>query len=198
MKSTKTMQCKLCMMERREILHRFWSDKSKIMNHNSEIFGTCKCNPRFHQFYRKLTVETLKTRMMQKKVTSTRHSKQKRSRKSQQFTFSLSPQKSRKRPCCPHEATPVTPKPASPLAALVIFYDTNVPGLPYRVPPPIPWTLSSLKSNTIFNFNPREFQLIVELEKGTAAFSSWSLNFRIEISATTPTSSSTDHLVSKF
>ena len=54
MKSTKTMQCKLCMMERREIFHIFRSDKSKIMNHNSEIFGTCKCNPRFHQFYQKL------------------------------------------------------------------------------------------------------------------------------------------------
>jgi hypothetical protein len=39
---------KLCMMERKEIFHRFrFDDKSKIMNHNSEIFGACKCNPRF-------------------------------------------------------------------------------------------------------------------------------------------------------
>jgi hypothetical protein len=134
MKSTKTMMCKLCMMERREILHRFRSDKSKIMNHNSEIFGTCKCNPRFHQFYRELTVETLKTHMTQKKVTSTR-------RKSQQFTFSPSPQKSHKKPCYLHEATPVTPEPASPLAAPVIFYDTNVPGLPHRSPTPNPTNL---------------------------------------------------------
>jgi hypothetical protein len=112
------------------------------MNHNSEIFGTCKCNPRFHQFYQKLTVETLKTRMTQKKVTSTRHSKQKRSRKCQQFTFSSSPQKSHKRPCCLHEATPaVTPVPASPLAAPVIFYDTNVPGLPHGSPTPNPTNL---------------------------------------------------------
>jgi hypothetical protein len=52
MKSTKTVQCKLCMIERREILHRFQPDKTKNMNHNSEIFGAYKCNQRFHQFYR--------------------------------------------------------------------------------------------------------------------------------------------------
>jgi len=51
------------------------------------------------------------------------------------------------------------------------------------VPPPIPRTLSLLKSNNIFNFDPREFQLDVELVNGTATFLSWSLNFSIEILA---------------
>ena len=143
------------------------------MNQNSDIFGSCKCNLRFHQFYRKLTVKTPKTRTAQKKVTSTCHSKQKQGHKSKRFTFSLSPQKRHKSHRCPHEATPVTvtPEPVSPLAAPVIFFDTNVPGLHYRSPTPNPTNLELAQVQHYFNFDPREFQLIVELVNDTATFS---------------------------
>lgn len=76
----------------------------------------------------------------------------------------------------------LTPEPASPLVAPVILYDTNVPAYLIGVPPQIPRTLSSLKSNTIFNLDPSEFQLIVELVNCTATFSSWSLIYLVQLS----------------
>ena len=42
MKSAKTMNCKICMVERTEILHRMRTDKANIMNDNSDIFAACK------------------------------------------------------------------------------------------------------------------------------------------------------------
>ena len=106
------------------------SDKSKIINDNSDIYSSCKCKSRFHKFNRILEPETLRKRMTQKKVTSTRHSKQTRKR----FSFDLIPSESQANciPCTP-QAAPVTPEPASPQATPV-FLDTNVPGLPYRSP----------------------------------------------------------------
>ena len=107
MKTARTLQCKICMTERKEILHRFRSDKSKVMNDNSDIYSSCKCKGRFHKFGRNLHIETLRTRTPQKKVNSTRASKPKRNR----FSFNLlSP-----RLCHPtSEEAPVTPEPASP------------------------------------------------------------------------------------
>ena len=124
MKSAMTPQCKICMVERKEILHRKREDKNKIINDNSDIFSSCKCKCRFHKFGRYLHVETLRTRLPQKKVNSTRHSKQQRKR----FSFS-SP-----RVCLPtNTEAPITPEPASPQTP-VFLIDTNVPGLPYRSP----------------------------------------------------------------
>jgi hypothetical protein len=135
MKSSRTMQCKICMVERKEILHRFKTDKSKIMNYNSDIFSSCKCCSRFHKFCR-VTNPTLTTRMTQKKVPSTRHSKQKRKR------FSFDNVNSPKTPITPQSndesvATPLTPEmasPSTPEAAPVFLIDTNILGFPYRSP----------------------------------------------------------------
>ena len=69
MKSAMTPQCKICMVERKEILHRKREDKNKIINDNSDIFSSCKCKCRFHKFGRYLHVETLRTRLPQKKST---------------------------------------------------------------------------------------------------------------------------------
>jgi hypothetical protein len=98
-KTARTLQCKICMTERKEILHRFCTDKSKIMNDNSDIYSSCKCKGRFHRFGRKLHIETPRTRSPQKKVNSTRSSKPRRAR----FSFNLS-----------SPEAPVTPEPASP------------------------------------------------------------------------------------
>ena len=135
MKSSRTMQCKLCMVERTEILHRFRTDKSKIMNDNSDIFASCKCNSRFHKFAR-VENTTLRTRMTQKKVTSTRQSKQRRSR----FSFNLNSPSLRSTNRSPPE-TPITPEPASPPVTPVFLLDTNIPGLPYRTPTANPTNL---------------------------------------------------------
>ena len=81
MKSSRTLQCNICMVERNEILSRFRDNKSSIMNDNSDIFSSCKCMSSFHKFSR--TIEpTLTTRLTQKKVPSTRNSKSKRRRSS--------------------------------------------------------------------------------------------------------------------
>jgi hypothetical protein len=38
-KSAMTPKCKLCMVERKEILHRMRKDQNKIINDNSDIFS---------------------------------------------------------------------------------------------------------------------------------------------------------------
>jgi hypothetical protein len=120
-KTARTLQCKICMTERKEILHRFRTDKSKIMNDNSDIYSSCKCKGRFHRFGRKLHIETLRMHSPQKKVNSTRSSKPRRAR----FSFNLSSP----RYCQPtNEEAPVTPEP------LVFLINTYVPGLPWRPP----------------------------------------------------------------
>ena len=87
MKSAKTMNCKMCMVERKEILQRMKTNKHKLINDNSDIFARCSCKCRFHKFFRTDST-TLRTRLMQKKITSTRHSKLPRVHKI--FTFSNS------------------------------------------------------------------------------------------------------------
>ena len=122
MKSSRTAQCMICMTERIKILHRMRTDRSKIMNDNSDIYASCKCASRFHKFSR-IDSKTLRTRITQKKVTSTRHSKQRRSRfsfdntklnspSSKSSTSICSPCNSRASP--PPPMTPVTSEPASP------------------------------------------------------------------------------------
>ena len=68
MKSSYTLQCKICMIECKEILHWFKTEKSKIMNHNLNTFSSCKCCSRFHKFCRVTnTNPALTMRMTQKK-----------------------------------------------------------------------------------------------------------------------------------
>ena len=52
-----TLQCKICMVERKEILSCFRSDKSKIINDNSDNYSSCKCGRKFHKFDRTITTE---------------------------------------------------------------------------------------------------------------------------------------------
>ena len=112
MKSAMTPQCKICMVERKEICHRFRENKSKIINDNSDVFSSCKCRTKFHKFDRDLINVTLRKRSTQKKVKSTRHSKSKRKR----FSFDREPStpSSHKSFCspCTTEETPITPEPA--------------------------------------------------------------------------------------
>ena len=134
MKSSRTLQCNICMVERKEILSRFRTNRSDIINDNSDIFSSCKCNSRFHKFSRKVT-PTLKKRLTQKKANSTQNSKQKRKKR---FSFNNlnSP-----RTCI--QVTPNSPDMSimsadislmSPPTGPPILYNTNVPGLPYRSP----------------------------------------------------------------
>ena len=151
MKSSRTAQCKICMTERIEILHRMRTNRNMIINDNSDIFAPCKCGSRFHKFSRTDTT-TLRTRLTQNKVTkvpSTRHSKQKRSRfsfdntklnspSSKSSTSLCSPCNSRASPPTSPE-TPITPEPASPpnegfLIDVNLFdYQTPVPPVPIEL-----------------------------------------------------------------
>ena len=157
MKTSRTMQCKICMVERTEILSRFRSNRSKIMNDNDDIFSPCKCRSRFHKFARNIT-PTLRTRMTQKKPTSTRHSKQKRNKR-----FSFSPRSSSRLfpRVSPTQSPPSSPEStASSLAASTppptpqFLIDTNLPCLPYRTPTANPTNLELDQVRTFRALNP--------------------------------------------
>ena len=75
-KSQKTIGCKLCMRERREILHRMRNEPQSIINDRSEIYGACKCNTRFHKLC--CIDQTLRKRKAQKKLASSQSSRPKR------------------------------------------------------------------------------------------------------------------------
>ena len=136
MKSSRTLQCKICMVERKTILQKIQDDKSMVINDNSDIFSSCKCGSRFHKFSRNVTT-TLRTRLTQKKVPSSR-SRYKSNRK----RTSSSPKSPTLCPPCSPGATSVSTEPASPQSdAGVFLYDTNVPGLPYRSPTAHPTNL---------------------------------------------------------
>ena len=81
MKSSRTMQCKICMVERMKILERFQNDRKMLINDNSDIYSSCKCKEKFQKFTPKVTIEALKKRTTQKKVKASRLSKQKRKNK---------------------------------------------------------------------------------------------------------------------
>jgi hypothetical protein len=66
MKSAKTMNCKMCMIERKEILHRMKTNKHKLINDNSDIFARCSYECRFHKFFCTDST-TLRMRLTQKK-----------------------------------------------------------------------------------------------------------------------------------
>ena len=124
MKSSRTPQCKLCMMERKEILCRMRADPSKIINDNSDICASCKCRSRFHKFNR--IEPTLRKRMTQKKVSSNRKSKQNRRKRVSNISSLKYCQ-----PVTP--STPVTPEAETP-PPTPLPVDTNIPGLPYESP----------------------------------------------------------------
>ena len=58
MKSARTLQCKICMMERITILRQMDEDKTMVINDNPDIYSSCKCGSQFHKFFRKVTTDT--------------------------------------------------------------------------------------------------------------------------------------------
>ena len=157
MKSARTSRCKLCMKERREILKRYQIERKLLINDNSDIFSSCKCGAKFHKFIREVNLqEALRTRSTQKKVKSSKLSERMRKKNPPRFDFSdISIQTTVCTPC--HSVGMTSPssveEPASsqPMTP-VIFYDTNVPGLPYRTPPLTQQDSSLLKSENIRTF----------------------------------------------
>ena len=126
MKSVRTLQCKICMTERKEILSRFRTDRSKVMNENSDIYSSCKCGGRFHKFVRSITT-TLTTRMTQKKSKSSRKKSKKKSRRSFPKT---SRQSSPQSECslCYSSGMETLCTQCNPTQ----LFDNKVPGLSYR------------------------------------------------------------------
>ena len=127
MKSSRTLQCNIFMVEQKEILSHFQADKAMIINDNSDIYSSCKYGSKFHRFSRTITT-SLKTRMTQKKSKSTK--KLKNNHPSCRH-FKGTPKKNRHSGgdfIGPEPETPCTP--CSP-AQLI---DTNLPGLWYHTP----------------------------------------------------------------
>ena len=65
MKSARTLDCRICMAEREEILARMRANPDKVINDRSEIFGSCNCRTNFYKLSR--LDPTLRTHLMQKK-----------------------------------------------------------------------------------------------------------------------------------
>ena len=80
MKSARMLQCKICVVERKETLSRFRTNRSKTTNCNSHIYGSCKCGAEFHQFILPDTKDTDEAPDAEKSHKSKRKSKIKRSR----------------------------------------------------------------------------------------------------------------------
>lgn len=57
-KTFHTKNCILCSQERLAILKQKWKDKTKLINANSEIYGSCRHNPHFHRYYRQNQAST--------------------------------------------------------------------------------------------------------------------------------------------
>jgi hypothetical protein len=133
MKAAKTMNCKLCMMERKEILHRMKTDKHKLINDNSDIFARCSCKCRFHKFFRTDST-ALRALLTQKKVTL------RNIPNSQEYArYSLSQILMTHQPATLNYDPLLTQRRQlrHPLRTPVYLFD-NVPGLPPRSPAAIP------------------------------------------------------------
>ena len=161
MKSARTSRCKLCMKERREILERFQNGRKLLINDNSDIFSSCKCGAKFHKFIREVNLqEALRTRSTQKKVKPSKLSKQLRKKNPPRFDFSeITNQTNVYTPCRSVGVTSPSSveEPASSLPMMpVIFYDTNVPGLPYRTPTSNPTRLELAQVQEYRNFLARQ------------------------------------------
>jgi hypothetical protein len=135
MKSSRTPQCTICMVERTEILSRMRTNRSKVINDNSDIYASCKCRSRLHKFNRMLE-PTLRRRLTPKKVSSNRRSKQKRNRRKKSINISIDTSPvilcQPVTPTTPN--TPITPEPETPPPTPPLF-DPNIPGIiPYETP----------------------------------------------------------------
>ena len=127
MKTAKTMQCTLCMVERKEIMHRMDENRAMVINDNSDRFSTCTCFCDFHCFkIRKTNCETEDGSVPERSPKRNHQSKTKRKK----FTLKIDPKdaKSRQHSTCMTERTISRPGGRAPLI------DTNIPGLPMEDP----------------------------------------------------------------
>ena len=77
MKTARTRDCRICMKERITIMQALRDDKYKVINDNSDIYSSCKCQSGFHKFAQisephDYYANALRTRLTQKKVTPKR------------------------------------------------------------------------------------------------------------------------------
>ena len=146
-KSARTRDCRLCMMERKQIMQAMCDDKYKVINENDDIYASCKCSTRFHEFTH-IHSHALKTRLTQKKVTPKRKGRR---------TSSSSSSSSSKRKCTRHvsptspstDNCQTTPESVSPIPLI----DTNVPWEPqvtlYQSIKPTPRTTQSVRGSAV-------------------------------------------------
>ena len=130
MKSARTLNCKICMVERKRILLQMDTNKTLVINNNSNIFSSCKCGSQFHKFFRNVTT-TLRTRSTQKKVATTRKAKHQRNKR---FSFNSESTPTINTPIC-HPCNNSTrstsssssEESASPLPVTPVFLFDNSP-----------------------------------------------------------------------
>jgi hypothetical protein len=142
MKTAMTNSCKLCMVEKLEIMKRYSTDRAKLINNNSDIFASCTCNAKFHTLKTVKQSDTDDGSCPEKSRIKERLSKQPRQKKKK----IVSPPSPNTR--C-HSLDMDKRKIARPGKPDLI--DTNVPGLPFREPSTIPSRLDLAILGTYFN-----------------------------------------------
>ena len=126
MKTARTLQCTLCMVERKEIMHRMNENRAMVINDNSDRFSTCTCFCDFHCFkIRKPNSDTEDGSIPEKSPIRNHQSKIKRKK----FTLKINSKeaKSRLHSVCMTVRTISRPGKAP-------LIDTNIPGLPMEEP----------------------------------------------------------------
>ena len=141
MKTSRTMQCKLCMKERREILARFDKDRNSIINDNSDIFSSCKCKSSFHKFFRTVTTSGTEDAFIAEKSQCFPIGKKS---KKKRFSFSNIPFQTQSQPVTPDgSASSSQEETVSPNLVTPFFLTPTFPDSHIGVPPWIPQTWKS-------------------------------------------------------
>ena len=125
MKTARTLQCKLCMVERKEIMHRMKRNRELCLNDKSEIFSTCTCYCDFHCLNRRKQSDTEDGFVPEK--SPKRNHESKKQRKSRKLTVNLIQSKNCQQSLCMTERT-IKRKGKQPII------DTNEQGVPLTEP----------------------------------------------------------------
>ena len=134
--------CKLCMVKKLDIMHRYSTNRAKLINNKSDIFVSYTCDAKFHTLKTVKQSDTDDGSCPEKSPIKKRISKQPRQKKKKL----VSPPSPNTR--C-HSLDMDKRKIARPGKPDLI--DTNVPGLPFREPSTIPSRLDLAILGTYFN-----------------------------------------------
>ena len=129
MKSSRTWQCKICMMESAitiTIMRQMDENKSMANNDNSDIYSSCKCGSQFHKFFQKFTTDTDNTFDAEKRQLKHKRATHQKKKRFSFFNAVNTPtiQTPIYQPCNKAKSTPSSSseEPVSPQCVMPVFF----------------------------------------------------------------------------